>query len=596
MYREDEVITGDDAYIVKAPTTNLNEDLKSDHKAFDNWKYNNTNTKYKSGNILPPINSSVVLSANVHTYKYTIKYTTSGLTGVTGTMADTPCTYGVSCPLRTPVTFKKDYYTFDKWKYNSLEIPSNANLQTDFIAKNKLDITSDNQVLNLTTIMRKNVLKVGYNSNGGSLQSAHSNRITLASNVIKVDNNAVHHTLNYDGKLTTDGLSNWNNTGWINLAKKGHTVKSGEEWNTAAAGNGKTFNQTSAYTAKELCPELKTGDCTKNMYVKWTLASYKCVAGKYLKKGDTFCTTCTSGNYCPGGTYTYNTSKDQGLTKCPSGYNKSASGSSKITQCYMEVSKNKYVKKAKDSSTTSCPSGYGKNVHNVYYNKTSSCIQKPTCSINATTNPYKGSWYKNNVIINLTRSGGPATSYGLATSKNSTNKQTSVTIKKEGTNTYYGYVSNEGGSSTCSKVIRIDKSPPTVVLYKNNEPAGGIAKDVCKPALESKGVNLKNYVFYDGIWFVWKDVYSGTTNYDGNCKSWLEWPSVFNNGRTTITSHLNSGTCRDSFPVNHKTNINELLCFRMRSKKAPGSFVVKYKLCDYVDNCVESSITYKVGT
>ena len=455
VYKEDEVIAGDDEYIVKHPSANLNSFLKTNHLQFDNWKYNNTSQNYSPGNKLPPVENEVILSVNSHKYKYTVKYSSS-MDGVSGSIGNTPCTYGSNCVLN-PNSFTKDYYSFTNWKYNSLSIANNSNLQTDYIAKGKLDITSDGQVLNLSAQWRKNQVKVKYNSNGGSLANPHSSEITLNGSKVLVNKNEIHHTINYDSKLSNDGLINWNNSGYLNLIKTGYTVKAGEEWNTASNGTGTTFNQTKAYTAQELCKTLKTGDCIQTMHTKWipktiqvtfncnggtggtsqsftygvsgqkfntsattctnaennligwkkdknkttqaysftngvadswidsnfpsiTLyahwdpKSYTCPAGKYLPKNKTTCESCTSGNYCLGGTWKKSTTADQGLTPCPSGYNKSATGSTKDTQCYMEVSKNKYVKTAKDSSATACASGYEKEAHNVYYGNTSVCV------------------------------------------------------------------------------------------------------------------------------------------------------------------------------------------------------------------------------
>ena len=102
----------------------------------------------------------------------------------------------------------------------------------------------------------------------------------------------------------------------------------------------------------------------------------KCAAGKYLPKNKTACANCTSGNYCLGGEWYKNTTKDQGLTPCPNGYKNSSVGSKKQTDCYMKVAENKYVKNKKDKNATNCPAGYAKTAHNVNYNGTSTCSKK----------------------------------------------------------------------------------------------------------------------------------------------------------------------------------------------------------------------------
>ena len=114
------------------------------------------------------------------------------------------------------------------------------------------------------------------------------------------------------------------------------------------------------------------------LYSHWNLSEIKCDAGKYLKKSATSCTQCTANHYCPGGTYKYNTTKDQGINNCPSGYGNSNAGSSKNTQCYMNVVAGKYVKNKKDTNQSSCGIGTYKEAHKVYYNSTSTCNNCPS--------------------------------------------------------------------------------------------------------------------------------------------------------------------------------------------------------------------------
>ncbi len=99
----------------------------------------------------------------------------------------------------------------------------------------------------------------------------------------------------------------------------------------------------------------------------------KCAAGKYLPKGRTSCETCLSKYYCPGGEWNKNDSSDQGLNACPNGYKNSNAGSSKISDCYMNVIRNNYVAKEKDANYTKCAYGYVKPAHKVNYGSKSAC-------------------------------------------------------------------------------------------------------------------------------------------------------------------------------------------------------------------------------
>ena len=86
---------------------------------------------------------------------------------------------------------------------------------------------------------------------------------------------------------------------------------------------------------------------------------------------------------------------------------------------------------------------------------------KPTCTITASAKPNGNGWYSSDVKLTLTMSGGTATSYGLDTKKNSTNKKKTVSISKTGNHTYYGFVKNSYGTGECSYTVKLDKTAPT---------------------------------------------------------------------------------------------------------------------------------------
>ena len=146
----------------------------------------------------------------------------------------------------------------------------------------------------------------------------------------------------------------------IMKVKKDHYVKKAKDSSSTSCGTG---HEKSAHEVKYG----KTSSCSAK--------SYKCKKKYYLPKSKTSCAKCTSGNYCKGGTFKYSTSKNQGLTDCPSGYGHSAAGSDQASDCYMKVSKNHYVKKSKASKSSKCASGSFKSAHNVHYGKTSSCTK-----------------------------------------------------------------------------------------------------------------------------------------------------------------------------------------------------------------------------
>ena len=109
----------------------------------------------------------------------------------------------------------------------------------------------------------------------------------------------------------------------------------------------------------------------KNLTAQWELISTTCSAGYYLAAGDTTCSECIAGNYCPGGTFNYNTTNDQGInictgatysgagaascTACPAGYTyNTTSGKTSASQCQIHCNAGTYVADA----ASVFPTGY----------------------------------------------------------------------------------------------------------------------------------------------------------------------------------------------------------------------------------------------
>lgn len=63
-------------------------------------------------------------------------------------------------------------------------------------------------------------------------------------------------------------------------------------------------------------------------------AVYELLAGTYLPQSSTSGATCDSGYYCPGGSYRYSTSGNQGIYQCSGEFNNSDSGATSVNDCY----------------------------------------------------------------------------------------------------------------------------------------------------------------------------------------------------------------------------------------------------------------------
>ena len=343
--------------------------IASNHLTIDQWTSSIGN--YKPGSVInKEVNNDVTFTATLKPFKYTVKYASS-LNGVTGSMGQHDCWYGQSC-ITLPNSFNKDYYSFDHWTYGSLTINNNADLN-DFVKSNKISITN-NMIITLSGTFKKNKVYVTYNSNGGTLASQHSSNITLNGNKILVGGKEVHHTLDFDGTLANTGLIDWNNKNYLNLVRKNYTIRAKQEWKATSGGSSGVFDQGVVYTGQQLCPNVKSGNCTVNFNANWVYSpTYTCAAGKYLPGNKTTCSDCVKNYYCPGGTFEKKSS-NQGIINCPNGYPNSAARSRSIDNCYKTVTvkfnykegNNDYhnlknLKGIKQTDSDTCTAYYNKN-------------------------------------------------------------------------------------------------------------------------------------------------------------------------------------------------------------------------------------------
>ena len=453
---------------------------------FVQWNSSSSVGNKKPGEVIE-VNSDIEFTPELVPFNYKIRYKSS-LDG-TVIMEGQTCTVGQSCKLKAN-TYHKDYFSFDGYKYN------NKDYSVDSEMKNVFSITEDNQIVDVTAKIRKNTLTIFQYSNGGKLtpgtnqlcrkqagcgknQCLGNNEINNPNEVAKCKNSTgliyVGTPSGYDNTaLNVSGLRDYaSKNGTLYMTRSGCTATG--YWHVDSPTSTTKINETQKYANNkafvQACGavydnDYKTKDITINLYAGWNCPnSITCVAGTYLPKNTSKCATCLSKYYCVGGIFKKSTTKNQGLTSCPNGYKNSPAGSKKITQCYMNVAKNYYVKTPKASSAIACDKGQGKLAHKVNYGNTSACENLPTCTIKASRNPNKLGWYKKNVTLTLNTTG-DLTKKGLATTKKSTNGKTTASVTNEGTTTYYGYVENALGSNTCSITIQLDKTPPTLKDYK----------------------------------------------------------------------------------------------------------------------------------
>ena len=103
-----------------------------------------------------------------------------------------------------------------------------------------------------------------------------------------------------------------------------------------------------------------------NITFACTPTSNTCSAGQYWD--GSACQECTSGYYCPGGTWTG--TAVQGRNSCPDGYGNSEPGSVDESDCYLTTTAGKYVATPESAETTCAENGYCPGGIDVYYGDT----------------------------------------------------------------------------------------------------------------------------------------------------------------------------------------------------------------------------------
>ncbi|MFQ6777964.1 MAG: InlB B-repeat-containing protein, partial [Alphaproteobacteria bacterium] len=98
---------------------------------------------------------------------------------------------------------------------------------------------------------------------------------------------------------------------------------------------------------------------------------YNADAGQYLAKNGTELSTCPANSFCPGGTFEFSETANQGINSCPTGFGLSAAGAGAQTDCYrtcttndvehsMSVSGGFYYGNNNQCSAETCVTGYHK--------------------------------------------------------------------------------------------------------------------------------------------------------------------------------------------------------------------------------------------
>ena len=139
---------------------------------------------------------------------------------------------------------------------------------------------------------------------------------------------------------------------------------------------GQTTASPSAGNSCKKCPEGYSCDGGNSCPIK----GITCRPGSYLPKGETTCVSLTfplpgeNGSYAPGGTFYFDTEKDQGKEACPKGYYNTPEAKS-LAQCWIQIEPGHYV--TEDREVLPCAPGTYNNQVNLTAVDDSNCSVCP---------------------------------------------------------------------------------------------------------------------------------------------------------------------------------------------------------------------------
>ena len=355
----------------------------------------------KPGDVIE-VNSDITFIPELEPFKYKLKFDSS--LPDAGTMTDQECKVGKPCKIKNN-EFSKDYYSFSNYTYNSKTYNPGDDI------KNDVNITSENQVVNVTASFKRNIITINYYSNGGTLKPNVNQRCAIQAGCPQDESkcywpsrwneskgcnakSGLVQTVKYyyDAKNFTydnNGMPNYDdkNGSALYMTRSGCTGT--HFWHVGSAASGNKINEYHDYTTTKSTfnsmaefasdsrvgkgEAFKKGDITVDVFAGWNCPnSITCAAGKYLPKNSSSCATCLSKYYCIGGTFKKSTTKNQGLKLCPGSYIDGGTGLKNEASCALSVKAGYHVSTEKQNAVK-CSNTYHSSNHTVKYGNKSNC-------------------------------------------------------------------------------------------------------------------------------------------------------------------------------------------------------------------------------
>ena len=119
-----------------------------------------------------------------------------------------------------------------------------------------------NNQLKLYARWRKSKVTIKFSVNGGTLKSGSTFSVN-SNGIIKNNGSDLLMTLSYNDTISSNGLPDYNNPGYVNVVRDGYIGVNNAEWKCLSGNctNSAYSHTTSTYKASDFC-NINNGDCT----------------------------------------------------------------------------------------------------------------------------------------------------------------------------------------------------------------------------------------------------------------------------------------------------------------------------------------------
>ncbi len=164
-------------------------------------------------------------------------------------------------------------------------------------------------------------------TSGSTITNAGS--VTNTINTVTIKSGSTDVSSNYNVTKATGTLTVTKVVATLSCSTKNYNGSSQTGCSHSGCSSTSNISATNPGTYTASCTPDSNHTAPSNQ--NWVITGAQCNAGTYLAKSATSCSTCTKNHYCSGGTFGIDSTKDQGIKACKSGYT-SSTGQSRCSK------------------------------------------------------------------------------------------------------------------------------------------------------------------------------------------------------------------------------------------------------------------------